>query len=228
MDSSQRNDTFKSISGPAEGLYKEKGSKFLAFAYPVVSEEEVRAALEKIRKEYYDARHHCYAYRLGLSGDVWRYNDDGEPSSTAGRPIYGQILSRELSDVLIVVVRYFGGIKLGVPGLIRAYKAAAADALDHAEVVEKVASEGYAVTFDYVAMDRVMRVLKDMGIAPSGYTAEDVCRMEMRVRLSDVERFRQRMEDAEARVETRILPRRRSCTSSTWRRSLSTTSLRHS
>ena len=157
MDSSQRNDTFKSISGPAEGLYKEKGSKFLAFAYPVVSEEEVRAALEKIRKEYYDARHHCYA--------------DGEPSSTAGRPIYGQILSRELSDVLIVVVRYFGGIKLGVPGLIRAYKAAAADALDHAEVVEKVASEGYAVTFDYVAMDRVMRVLKDMGIAPSRYTA---------------------------------------------------------
>ena len=184
MDSSQRNDTFKSISGPAEGLYKEKGSKFFAFAYPVVSEEEVRAALEKIRKEYYDARHHCYAYRLGLSGDVWRYNDDGEPSSTAGRPIYGQILSRELSDVLI-----------------RAYKTATADALDHAEVVEKVASEGYAVTFDYVAMDRVMRVLKDMGIAPSGYTAEDVCRMEMRVRLSDVERFRQRMEDAEARVE---------------------------
>ena len=201
MDSSQRNDTFKSISGPAEGLYKEKGSKFLAFAYPVVSEEEVRAALEKIRKEYYDARHHCYAYRLGLSGDVWRYNDDGEPSSTAGRPIYGQILSRELSDVLIVVVRYFGGIKLGVPGLIRAYKTATADALDHAEVVEKVASEGYAVTFDYVAMDRVMRVLKDMGIAPSRYTAEDVCRMELRVRLSDVERFRQRMEDAEARVE---------------------------
>ena len=201
MDSSQRNDTFKSISGPAEGLYKEKGSKFLAFAYPVVSEEEVRAALEKIRKEYYDARHHCYAYRLGLSGDVWRYNDDGEPSSTAGRPIYGQILSRELSDVLIVVVRYFGGTKLGVPGLIRAYKTAASDALDHADVVEKVASEGFAVTFDYTAMDRVMRVLKDMGIAPSGYTAEDVCRMEMRVRLSDVERFRQRMEDSEARVE---------------------------
>ena len=201
MDSSQRNDTFKSISGPAEGLYKEKGSKFFAFAYPVVSEEEVRAALEKIRKEYYDARHHCYAYRLGLSGDVWRYNDDGEPSSTAGRPIYGQILSRELSDVLIVVVRYFGGIKLGVPGLIRAYKAAAADALDHAEVVEKVASEGFAVIFDYAAMDRVMRVLKDMGIAPSRYTAEDACRMEMRVRLRDVDRFRQRMEDAEARVE---------------------------
>ena len=201
MDLQGRNDTFRSISGPAEGLYKEKGSKFLAFAYPVLSEAEVKAALEKIRKEYYDARHHCYAYRLGLEGDVWRYNDDGEPSSTAGRPIYGQILSRELSDVLIVVVRYFGGTKLGVPGLIRAYKTAASDALDHADVVEKVASEGFAVTFDYTAMDRVMRVLKDMGIAPSGYTAEDVCRMEMRVRLSDVERFRQRMEDSEARVE---------------------------
>ena len=169
MDSQQRNDTFKSISGPSEGLYKEKGSKFLAFAYPVVSEEEVRTVLDRIRKEYYDARHHCYAYRLGLTGNVWRYNDDGEPSSTAGRPIYGQILSRELSDVLIVVVRYFGGTKLGVPGLIRAYKTAAADALDHARTVEKVASERYAVTFDYVAMDRVMRILKDMGIQPSGY-----------------------------------------------------------
>lgn len=201
MDSQQRNDTFKSISGPSEGLYKEKGSKFLAFAYPVVSEEEVRTVLDRIRKEYYDARHHCYAYRLGLTGNVWRFNDDGEPSSTAGRPIYGQILSRELSDVLIVVVRYFGGTKLGVPGLIRAYKTAAADALDHARTVEKVASERYAVTFDYVAMDRVMRILKDMGIQPSGYTAEDACRMEMDVRLGDVERFRQRMEDAEARVE---------------------------
>lgn len=201
MDSPQRNDTFKSISAPAEGIYKEKGSKFLAFAYPVVSEEEVKAILESVRKEYYDARHHCYAWRLGLNGDQWRYNDDGEPSSTAGRPIYGQILSRELSDVLIVVVRYFGGTKLGVPGLIRAYRTAAADALDHAAVVEKVASEGFAVTFDYAGMDRVMRVLKDMGIAPLKYTAEDVCRMEMRVRLSDVERFRQRMEDAEARVE---------------------------
>ena len=201
MDSSQRNDTFKSISGPSEGLYKEKGSKFLAFAYPVVSEEEVRTVLDRIRKEYYDARHHCYAYRLGLTGNVWRYNDDGEPSSTAGRPIYGQILSRELSDVLIVVVRYFGGTKLGVPGLIRAYKTAAADALDHARTVEKVASERYAVTFDYVAMDRVMRILKDMAIQPSGYTAEDACRMEMDVRLGDAERFRQRMEDAEARVE---------------------------
>ena len=201
MDSQQRNDTFKSISGPSEGLYKEKGSKFLAFAYPVVSEEEVRTVLGRIRKEYYDARHHCYAYRLGLTGNVWRYNDDGEPSSTAGRPIYGQILSRELSDVLIVVVRYFGGTKLGVPGLIRAYKTAAADALDHARTVEKVASERYAVTFDYVAMDRVMRILKDIGIQPSGYTAEDACRMEMDVRLGDAERFRQRMEDAEARVE---------------------------
>ena len=201
MGTQERNDTFKSLKAPSEGLYKEKGSKFLAFAYPVVSEDEVKAYLEQIRKKYYDARHHCYAYRLGLNGDVWRYNDDGEPSSTAGRPIYGQILSRELSDVLIVVVRYFGGIKLGVPGLIRAYKSAAADALDHAETVEKVASELFSVTFDYTAMDRVMRVLKDMGISPLKYIAESECRMEMRVRLRDTDTFVMRMGEAEAKVE---------------------------
>ena len=201
MGTQERNDTFKSLKAPSEGLYKEKGSKFLAFAYPVVSEDEVKAYLEQIRKKYYDARHHCYAYRLGLNGDVWRYTDDGEPSSTAGRPIYGQILSRELSDVLIVVVRYFGGIKLGVPGLIRAYKSAAADALDHAETVEKVASELFSVTFDYTAMDRVMRVLKDMGISPLKYTAESECRMEMRVRLRDTDTFVMRMGEAEAKVE---------------------------
>lgn len=202
MEPQDRNDTYKSIAAPSEGIYKEKGSKFLAFAYPVETEGEVKALVEKVRKEYYDARHHCYAYRLGLKGDVWRYNDDGEPSSTAGRPIFGQIQSAGLSDVLIVVVRYFGGIKLGVPGLIRAYRSAAAAAIGAGKVVDKVASEGFSVTFDYAAMDKVMRVLKEMGIAPSGYTAESSCRMEMRVRLGDVERFRQRMEDAEARVET--------------------------
>lgn len=202
MEPQDRNDTYKSIEAPSEGIYKEKGSKFLAFAYPVETEGEVKALVEKVRKEYYDARHHCYAYRLGLKGDVWRYNDDGEPSSTAGRPIFGQIQSAGLSDVLIVVVRYFGGIKLGVPGLIRAYRSAAAAAIGAGKVVDKVASEGFSVTFDYAAMDKVMRVLKEMGIAQSGYTAESSCRMEMRVRLGDVERFRQRMEDAEARVET--------------------------
>lgn len=201
MSTQERNDTFRSLEAPSEGLYKEKGSKFLAFAYPVASEEEIKRHLERIRKEYYDARHHCYAYRLGLAGDVWRMNDDGEPSSTAGRPIFGQIQSAGLSDILIVVVRYFGGIKLGVPGLINAYRSAAADAISNGRIVEKTATELFSVTFDYAGMDRVMRVLKDMGISPLKYTAESECRMEMRVRLRDTDTFVMRMGEAEAKVE---------------------------
>ena len=201
MDTQERNDTYKSLEAPSEGLYKEKGSKFLAFAYPVTSEEEIKTILDGIRKKYYDARHHCYAYRLGPEGSIWRQNDDGEPSSTAGRPIFGQILSAGLSDILIAVVRYFGGIKLGVPGLINAYRSAAADAIANGRIVEKTATENFAVTFDYAGMDRVMRVLKDMGISPSLYTAESECRMEMKVRLRDIDRFLKRMTDAEARVE---------------------------
>ena len=197
MEIQERNDTFKSLEAPSEGLYKEKGSKFLAFA----SEEEVKRHLERIRKEYYDARHHCYAYRLGLEGSVWRMNDDGEPSSTAGRPILGQIQSAGLSDILIVVVRYFGGIKLGVPGLINAYRSAAADAVSNGRIVEKTAEETFAVTFDYTGMDRVMRVMKDMGLSPLRFDTDNVCRLEMSVRLRDTDRFIQRMTEAEAKVE---------------------------
>lgn len=201
MDSQERNDTYRSISSPSEGIYKEKGSKFLAFAFPVSSEDETKAIIGKIRKEYYDARHHCYAYRLGPDGTTWRYNDDGEPSSTAGRPIYGQILSHGLSDILIVVVRYFGGIKLGVPGLIKAYRSAADDAIAHSVAVEKISTRKFAVTFDYTGMDKIMKILKDMNITPARYTAENACRMEMEVRLRDTDRFCKRMEDAEAIVE---------------------------
>lgn len=201
MSTQERNDTFRSLEAPSEGLYKEKGSKFLAFAYPVASEEEIKRHLERIRKEYYDARHHCYAYRLGLAGDVWRMNDDGEPSSTAGRPIFGQIQSAGLSDILIVVVRYFGGIKLGVPGLINAYRSAAADAISNGRIVEKTATELFSVTFDYAGMDRVMRVLKDMGLSPLRFDTGNECRLKISVRLRDTGRFIQRMTDAEAKVE---------------------------
>lgn len=201
MSTQERNDTFRSLETPSEGLYKEKGSKFLAFAYPVASEEEIKRHLERIRKEYYDARHHCYAYRLGLAGDVWRMNDDGEPSSTAGRPIFGQIQSAGLSDILIVVVRYFGGIKLGVPGLINAYRSAAADAISNGRIVEKTATELFSVTFDYTGMDRVMKVMKDMGLSPLRFDTGNECRLEMSVRLRDSDRFVQRMTDAEAKVE---------------------------
>lgn len=189
-----RNDTYKSIASVSEGIYKDKGSKFISFAYPVTTEEEIRDILEKVRKEYYDARHHCYAYRTGMEGETWRYNDDGEPSSTAGRPIYGQILSNGLSDILIVVVRYFGGIKLGVPGLIKAYKSAAADAIGNATVVEKTATQTIKVTFDYEATDKIMRVMKEMGLAPEEYVSDLRCHVKVRVRLRDAETFNKRIE----------------------------------
>ena len=121
-------DTYKTIDSPAEGIYKEKGSKFLAKAYPVRTEEQVKAIVEQLKEEYYDARHHCYAYILGPKGDKWRANDDGEPSGTAGKPIHGQLLSFNLTNVLVVVIRYFGGTKLGESGLINAYKTATHDA----------------------------------------------------------------------------------------------------
>lgn len=154
-------DVYRTIENISEGLYKEKGSKFLAFAYPVVSEEEVKIILDELRTRYYDARHHCYAYRLGAGNPRIRANDDGEPSSTAGKPILGQIVSAELTDILVVVVRYFGGIKLGVSGLINAYRTAAADALAHAKPVEKTVREELRFHFGYAVLNDVMKVIKE-------------------------------------------------------------------
>lgn len=186
-------DTYKSISAPSRGIYKELGSKFLAFAYPVETEEQVKELIAGLRKEYFDARHHCFAWRLGLTGEPWRLSDDGEPSSTAGRPIYGQLLSQELSDVLVVVVRYFGGVKLGVPGLIRAYRTATQDALAQATIVEKVAGERFTVEFGYMQMNDVMKALKDMGLTPEKQSFDLNCSLEVRVRLSQVEDFRRQL-----------------------------------
>ncbi len=186
-------DTYRSIAAPSKGIYKELGSKFLAFAYPVETEEAAKKILEEVRKEYFDARHHCYAWRLGRTGEPWRMNDDGEPSSTAGRPIHGQLLSNELSDILVVVVRYFGGTKLGVPGLIRAYRSATQDALSNAEIIEKVAGETLTVTFDYLQMNDVMRVLKDMDITPLNQQFDLRCTLTARVRLSRIEEFRKQL-----------------------------------
>ena len=186
-------DTYKTLAAPSEGLYKEKGSKFLAFAYPVETEDAVKRILETVRKEYFDARHHCYAWRLGLTGEPYRMNDDGEPSSTAGRPIHGQLLSNGLSDILVVVVRYFGGTKLGVPGLIRAYKSATQDAIANAEIIEKVAGETLTVTFDYLQMNDVMKVLKDMDITPLSQQFDLRCTLVARVRLTRVEEFRKQL-----------------------------------
>lgn len=192
---SQPNDCYKSISAPSEGIYKDKGSKFLAFAYPVESEAEIRDIILKIKKEYYDARHHCYAYRLRHDFSIWRANDDGEPSSSAGRPILGQILSNELSDILIVVVRYFGGIKLGVPGLIKAYKSASADAIEKSTICEKIAKNEYAITFPYERMNDIMKILKDFDAYPHHQEFDNICLIHTRIRLRDEERFVEAVSD---------------------------------
>ena len=188
-------DTYLSIAELSEGLFKDNGSRFIAKAYPVEGEEEIKQIVASIRKEYHDARHHCYAYRLGYKGDRFRANDDGEPSGSAGRPILGQIDSLGLSDILVVVVRYFGGIKLGIPGLIRAYKTSTADALAQAEIVDKVAGKFFRVTFDYLSMNGVMKVLKDMGLTPSAQDFGMECALDVRVRLALEEDFRKRMAD---------------------------------
>lgn len=177
-------DTYKSVADKTEGLYKELGSRFISFVFPVETQDQVREIVSSIRKEYHDARHHCYAFRLGLDGSDYRASDDGEPSGTAGRPILGQIDSAGLSDVLIVVVRYFGGIKLGVPGLIRAYREAASDALSKADVVEKVAGCWYRVEYDYSLMPEVMKIVKDMNIPQRAQNFGTTCTMELRVRLN--------------------------------------------
>ncbi len=177
-------DTYRTIKGPAEGLYKEKGSKFLAFAFPVRSTDEVKQHLEALRKEYFDARHHCYAYILGPTKDVYRVNDDGEPSGTGGRPIHGQLLSADLTDTLIVVVRYFGGVLLGASGLANAYKAAARDAIEHAEIVEKTIDVRYRLQFEYVLMNDVMRIVKEFGLTPMNQDYNLDCRLELSVRQS--------------------------------------------
>ena len=182
-------DRYRSIAAPSTGYYRDNGSKFLAFAYPVESEEEIKAHLEALRKEYFDARHHCYAWRLGLSGEPWRANDDGEPSSTAGRPILGQLLSAELSDILVVVVRYFGGVKLGVPGLIKAYKTATAEALAGATVIEKTACATCRIGFDYTRMNDVMKIVKEWDLKILSQRFENDCELTVKVGLAKVDAF---------------------------------------
>ena len=186
-------DTYRSIAAPAEGLFKDNGSRFIALAYPVETEAEIKDIVASLKKEYHDARHHCYAWRLGHDGARWRANDDGEPSGSAGRPILGQIDSAGLSDVLVVVVRYFGGIKLGIPGLIRAYKTSTADALAAAQTVEKVAGRWWTLRFDYGAMNGVMKLLKDLDLPQRAQDFGTVCRLETRVRLSLEDDFRERL-----------------------------------
>ena len=187
-------DAYQSIGAPSQGLFKDNGSRFIAFAYPVETEDQVKEYVSALKKEYHDARHHCFAYRIGYKGDVWRAADDGEPSGSAGRPILGQIDSLGLSDILVVVVRYFGGIKLGIPGLIRAYKTSTADALQQAAVVPKVAGKNFRLHFGYLAMNDVMKVLKEMDLTPRDQDFGEDCSLSVRVRLSEEENFKKKLE----------------------------------
>jgi len=186
-------DTYNSIAALSEGLFKDNGSRFIAFAYPVESEDEVKPLVDALKKEYHDARHHCFAYRIGLDGAKFRASDDGEPSGSAGRQILGQIDSMGLSDILVVVVRYFGGIKLGIPGLIRAYKTSTLDALQSATVIEKIAGLNYRVSFDYMAMNAVMKVVKDMSLPQKNQQFGADCSLDLRVRLAQQNDFCDRM-----------------------------------
>lgn len=182
-------DTYLTISTISEGLYKEKGSKFLAFAIPVTSVSEVKTILEEKRKVYYDARHVCYAYLIGEESKESRSNDDGEPSGTAGKPILGAILSKQLTNVLIVVVRYFGGTKLGTSGLINAYREASFDALENNEIIEKTIETPIEINFDYISMNDVMKVIKELSPTILNQEFDNLCCMNLSIRKSDYPRI---------------------------------------
>ncbi|WP_113925893.1 IMPACT family protein [Cognataquiflexum aquatile] len=173
--------SYLTLATVSEGLFKEKGSKFLAFAYPVKTEQEIKGILEGLRKKYFDARHHCYAYMLGKNKDVFRTNDDGEPNHSAGDPILGQIRSHSLTNVLIVVVRYFGGTKLGVGGLINAYKTAAAEAILNNKVIETEDQKELTLHFGYQEMNQVMKLVKEYDLVIAAQKFDNICEITLSV-----------------------------------------------
>lgn len=187
-------DEYKTITTTSEGFYSEKRSKFLAFAHHVETPDEVRELLAQYRKKYYDARHVCYAYMLGAERKEFRANDDGEPSSTAGKPILGQINSNELTDILIVVVRYYGGVNLGTSGLIVAYRQAASDAIAHAQTVLRQVEEVVTYDFPYAMMNDVMRIVKEMQPRIASQTFDNTCQIKLSIRQSEAGQLRQRLQ----------------------------------
>lgn len=186
-------DSYLTITGTSEGLYKEKGSKFLAFAFPCESVDEVKVRLEELRKQYFDARHHCYAYALDHTGNQTRANDDGEPNHSAGDPILGQIKSNNLTNTLVVVIRYFGGTKLGVSGLINAYKTATAEALEEAEIVKREITETVILRFPYDEMNPVMKLVKDLDLNIKGQDYDTGCVMTIEVIVSKLDSMNQKV-----------------------------------
>lgn len=187
-------DSYKTVTTLSQGIYKEKGSKFIALAYPVYSEDEIKEQLTKCKKEYHNAEHHCYAFRLGKDHPVYRVNDDGEPSGSAGKPIYGQILSYDLTNILIIVIRYFGGTKLGIPGLINAYKTAVKEALDQATIVEKTINIRVEIRYDYLAMNEVMKTLKDDNATILDQAFDNHCKLTFSIRRTRIDKILSRLQ----------------------------------
>ena len=190
-------DSYKTIARAAETTYRQLSSKFLTYAYPVESEEEIKEHLDALRKRWFDATHHCYAWRLGAHGEQFRANDDGEPSSTAGKPILGQLLSNEITNCLVVVVRYFGGTKLGVPGLIAAYKESTAQVLAECEIVERTVDVVLKVEFSYIVMNDIMRIVKDMQPKVLSQEFDNLCTIHLSIRESESEQLLGRLSKVE-------------------------------
>lgn len=197
-------DTYKTIASHSEGTYRDKGSKFIAFAFPIKSDEEVKDILQKLRSEHPKARHFCWALRLSPDRSIFRIQDDGEPSGTAGRPILNTILSADLTNLLIVVVRYFGGTLLGVPGLINAYKTAAAEAIKESKIVEKTVNDIYEIRFDYMAMNDVMKLVKDEQLNILDQNFDNTCTMQLEIRKSSLNAILGKMEKLE-RIDIKYL-----------------------
>jgi uncharacterized YigZ family protein len=189
-------DTYYSIKEPTTGFFKDRGSKFYSFAFPVTSEEDIKKHKERLRKEYYDAKHHVYAFILGMNQEEFRCSDDGEPSNSSGAPVLGQIRSFELTNILIVVIRHFGGTKLGIPGLINAYKTAATNALDAAEIIENHQMKYVNLRFDYPMMDQVSRLISEAKLDVLSREFSIDCKMKLGVRLRDADQILGRLRDA--------------------------------
>ncbi len=181
-------DTYLTIKGFSQGIYREKGSRFIALAYPVTSVDEIKMIIDHVKKEYNDARHHCYAFSLGKNKEIWRFSDDGEPSGTAGKPIMGQINSKNLTNILIIVVRYFGGKLLGTSGLINAYKTAAASAIANSVILEKYVLDNYRLEFPYLSMNDVMKVIKEEELIQYDQKFEELCKLTVSFRNSKKEK----------------------------------------
>jgi uncharacterized YigZ family protein len=190
-------DTYLTIEKPAEGIFRDRGSKFLAYAYPIKSENDIKPILSTLKAEHSKANHHCWAMRLGTDRSVFRINDDGEPSGTAGRPMLNTLLSRNLTDILVVVVRYFGGTLLGVPGLINAYRTAAQEALNTSVVIEKTVNDVYIISFEYEYMNEVMRIIKDDNLNILEQQLDNTCVVKISIRKMQVNRSIGKLEKVE-------------------------------